>query len=63
MLEPTLKHTQIVRMLRKLVITASDEHDVPVMFKDMIEEYVATGKPKGGTSKHLGHPTVKIVNG
>ena len=58
-----LRHPQIVKMFRKPVITASDEHDVSVMFKDVLEEYMATGKPKGVTSKHLRYTTVKIVNG
>ena len=61
-LEATLKHPQIIRRIRKPVITATDEHDVPVMFKDMVKEYMTTGKPKGGTSKHLRYTTVKIVN-
>ena len=62
-LEATLKHPQIIRMLRKPMITAGDEHDVPAMFKEIIEECMTTGKPKGGTSKHLRYTTVKIVNG
>ena len=52
-LEATLKHPQIVRMLKKPMITSSDEHDVPSMLKNMNEEYMAIGKPKGGTSKRL----------
>lgn len=74
-LEATLKHPQIVRMLKKPMITANDENDVPVMLKEMdendmpamlkemVEECVASGKPKGGTSKHLRYTTFKVVNG
>ena len=46
-LEATLKHPQIVRMLKKPVITASAEHDVPAMFKDVLKKHMAIGKPKG----------------
>ena len=63
MLEAILKYPQVRVLLRKPMITSADEHDVPVMFKNINEEYMATGKPKGGTSKRLRYTTVKIANG
>ena len=54
---------QTAAMLRKPVITATDEHDVPAMFKELEKEYMATGKPKGGTSKRLRYTTIKVVGG
>ena len=63
MLAATLNDPQTAAMLRKPVITATDEHNVPAMFKELKKEYMATGKPKGGTSKRLRYPTIKVVGG
>ena len=63
MLNLTLSLPQIIRILKKPTISATDEHDVPVLFLYFIDEYMATGKPKGGSSKHLRYTTFKIVCG
>ena len=63
MLGSTLDDPRTARLLKKPVVTATDEHDVAAMFRDVDEEYMATGKPKGGTSKRLRYTTVKVVGG
>ena len=62
MLAATLNDPQTAAMLRKPVITATDKYDVPAMFKELEKEYMATGKPKGGTS-NLRYTTIKVVGG
>ena len=61
MLSVTLNDPWTARMIKKPVITATDEYDVAAMFKDINEEYMATGKPKGGTRKRLRYSTLKVV--
>lgn len=63
MLGATLDDPIARRMFRKPVTTATDEHDVPAMFKNLNEECMATGRPKGGTSKRLRYTTVKVTGG
>ena len=63
MLECTLRAPRNRLLLKKPVITGTDDHDIPVHFKDIIEEYMTKGMPKGGTSKKLRFTTVKIVGG
>lgn len=63
MLNRTLSLPQVRRLLKKPVTSASDEHDVPVLFQIFDDEYMANGKPKGGTSTHLRYTTFKIVHG
>ena len=63
MLNRTISLPQIRRLLKKQVTSASDDHDVPVLFRKFVDEYMATGKPKGGTSTHLRYTTFKIVHG
>lgn len=53
MLECTLRAPRNRRLLKKPVITGTDDHDIPVHFEDMVEEYMTKGMPKGGTSKKL----------
>ena len=61
MLDLTLAEPRSLGLFRRPVITASDEHDVPVHFDKFIEEYMAKGKPKSGTSKMIRYTTTKIV--
>ena len=63
MLDITLDEPRRLGMFRKPVITATDEHDVPVHFERMDDEFMAAGKPKGGTSRMLRYTTVKVVKG
>ena len=63
MLECTLRAPRNRRLYKKPVITGTDDHDIPVHFKDIIEEYMTKGMPKGETSKKLRFTTVKIVGG
>lgn len=61
MLGAALDGPRTARLLKKPAVTATDEHDVAAVFKDIDEEYMAAGKPKGGTSKRLRYITVKVV--
>ena len=61
-LDTTLDRPRNLGMFKKPVITATDKHDVPIHIKGVDEEFMATGKPKSGTSKRLRYTTVKIVD-
>ncbi|MDE0525409.1 MAG: transposase, partial [Thaumarchaeota archaeon] len=63
MLEVTLGEPLRLGLFRRPVITATDEHDIPVHFGEIDEEFMAKGKPKSGTSKRLRYTTVKAVGG
>ena len=62
-LDITLDEPRRLGMFRRPVITATDEHDVPVHFERMDDEFMAAGKPKGGTGRRLRYTTVKVVKG
>ncbi len=61
MIDVTLEEPRNRGLFRKPVITATDDHDVPVHFEKVDDEYMTAGKPKGGTSKMLRYTTVQIV--
>ena len=61
MLAGSLQDARVSIMLRKPVITSTDEHDVPAKFKDLDEEFMAKGRPKGGTSKRIRYTTVRAA--
>lgn len=50
-------------MLKRPVVTATDEHDIPAMFKKINEKCMVAGISKGGISKHLRYTTAKIMGG
>ena len=62
-LDATLRDPRMANMLRNPVVTATDEHDIPAHFEKMDDEFMDTGKPKGGTSKMIRYTTVKVVKG
>ena len=63
MLDVILDDPLARRTLQRPVITSTDEHDVPAMFNSQNDEYMTTGKPKGGTTKMLRYTTIKITGG
>lgn len=63
MFDATLKEPRVARLWKKVVITATDQHDIPAKFKNIDEECMDTGYPKGGTSKRIRYTTIKIVGG